>query len=275
MRKSNIYTNVIAGIVAILSLAANTCWAGGCTKTPAVPKPKAADCNSLEVVLRQLKQRTRNLKSYQCRIEYLVRQPEYESQSLRRGQLYYKKAEKSSRLRINFQTLRQDDDEEQEYIEQYIFDGQWLTRIDYQIKKVEKRQLFEPNEPNEPTEAFDIISEYFPIVGFSKVEDLSKQFEIRLLSPKDCPPDEFAHLHFKVKPQSVYKDDYKSVDFWVDRKLHLPVKIVAVSTEKDVFELRFLDPKVNKKIDNKVFDFKLPPGFAKPEIIPLKKKTGN
>ncbi len=84
----------------------------------------------------------------------------------------------------------------------------------------------------------------------------------------------------EVKPNSVYKDDYISIDFWIDKKLGLPVKIVAVSTEpatepielKDVSEIKFLKPKVNKGMDKKVFEFKIPEGFDEPEIIPLKKK---
>ncbi len=87
-------------------------------------------------------------------------------------------------------------------------------------------------------------------------------------------------MHLKVKPNSVYKDDYVYIDFWIDKKLGLPAKIVTVSTEpatesvelKDVFEIKFLKPQFNKKIDRKVFDFKIPPGFDEPDIKPLPKK---
>ena len=33
-----------------------------------------------------------------------------------------------------------------------------------------------------------------------------------------------------TKDDPVYKDDYTSIDFWIDKKLYLPAKIVAVST---------------------------------------------
>ena len=84
----------------------------------------------------------------------------------------------------------------------------------------------------------------------------------------------------KVKPNSIYKDDYVYIDFWIDRKLGLPAKIVTVSTEpatepvelKDVSEIKFLKTEFNKKIDRKVFDFKIPAGFDEPDIRPLPKK---
>jgi len=73
-----------------------------------------------------------------------------------------------------------------------------------------------------------------------------------------------------VKPDSIYKDDYTSIDFWIDRKLYLPAKIVAISTEEDIYEIRLLGAKVNERIDKKVFEVKIPEGFGM-EIMPLEK----
>jgi outer membrane lipoprotein-sorting protein len=75
----------------------------------------------------------------------------------------------------------------------------------------------------------------------------------------------------KVKPDSIYKDDYKSVEVWIDKQLMLPAKISAVSTDGDIYEISFVRPKVNEVIDEKVFEFTIPDGFGEPEIIPLKK----
>jgi outer membrane lipoprotein-sorting protein len=75
----------------------------------------------------------------------------------------------------------------------------------------------------------------------------------------------------KVNSDSIYKDDYTAIDFWIDKELGLPSKVVAVSTEEDIYEITFLQPKVNGKIDKKVFDFEIPKGFTI-EVIPLKQK---
>jgi outer membrane lipoprotein-sorting protein len=192
--------------------------------------------------------------------------------------LYYQKSEGKlagaepgaarSVLRMDFQTLKQDEEQEQKYIEQYIFDGIWLTHIDYQIKEVKR---YQKAEPNEPVDAFELVGKNFPIIGFSKVEDLKKEFEIGLVEQQGVEAKNFIQLHLKVKAGSVYKDDYTSIDFWIDKKLYLPAKIVAVSTEEDVYEIKFLQPAINKKIDKKVFELEIPKGFAI-EIIPLKRK---
>ncbi|MFZ0033982.1 MAG: hypothetical protein WAK60_03200, partial [Sedimentisphaerales bacterium] len=159
------------------------------------------------------------------------------------------------------------DEEEQKYIEQYIFDGVWLTHIDYQIKEVKR---YQKAEPNEPVDAFELVSENFPIIGFSRVEDLKKEFEIGLVEKQGGEAKDFIQLHLKVKAASIYKDDYTSIDFWVDKELYLPAKIVAVSTEEDIYEIKFLKPAVNRKIDKKIFEFEVPEGFNV-EIEALKK----
>jgi len=226
------------------------------------------DSNSMETVLESLNKRTTGMKSYQSQIEYKFRQPVLESETLKKGVLYYQKSEGKSALRINFQSLKQDQEEEQKYIEQYIFDGIWLTHIDYQIKEVKR---YQKTEPNEPVDAFELVSGSFPIIGFSKTEDLKKEFEIGLVEQQEGKEKDFIQLHLKVKADSTYKNDYKSVDFWIDKELYLPAKIVAVSTEDDIYEIKFLQLKVNEKIDRKVFDFKIPDGFNV-ETEPLKEK---
>ncbi|MFQ6036871.1 MAG: outer membrane lipoprotein carrier protein LolA, partial [Sedimentisphaerales bacterium] len=106
--------------------------------------------------------------------------------------------------------------------------------------------------------------------GFTKIEDLKKQFEIKLVQQEKDKAEKFFHLHLKVKLDSIYRD-WPVIDFWIDKKLYLPAKVVAVSTEEDIYEIKFLQPKVNKEIAKTVFEFEIPKGFTV-EQIPLKKK---
>ena len=258
---------MISKVILILLGTVATCWAGGCAKSPITPCQSAAKAEPVETILEQLSRTTQNLKSYQGQIEYLFSQPLFESESLRKGVLYYQKFGEKSKLRVNFQTLKQDDEKEQKYIEQYIFDGLWLTYIDYQIKEVKR---YQKAEANEPADAFELARRNFPIIGFSKTENLKKDFEIKLIEQEEGQASKSIKLHLKVKPGSVYKDDYTSIEFWIDKELNLPAKIVAASTEEDIYQLRFLKAKVNEKIDEKVFEIKIPKGFSE-EIIPLKK----
>jgi outer membrane lipoprotein-sorting protein len=194
-----------------------------------------------------------------------------------------------SALRINFDTLKQEDEDEQKYIEQYIvldgsrltgydyeFKGIWLVHLDYEGQEARYYQLSEPNDPNETFDVFDLASRNLPMLGFSKVNDLKKEFDIKLIEQTEGQSGDFIQVRLDVKPNSIYKDDYISIDFWIDRKSGLPAKIVAVTTEPepplgDVCEIKFLKPTINKGIDSSVFEIRIPNSFSKPEIVPIEK----
>jgi len=277
---------------AVLALlwAAGICLASTCAGSSETQRLEETQTDPVDVVLAQLSTKTSELKSYEGQVEYTYIQPLLESKALRKGVLYYSRSGGQSALRINFNTLKQEDEKEQKFIEQYIvadgpvlsrgdyqFKGIWLVQIDYQVEQVTYHQLAEATDPNKPADVFDLVTRNFPMLGFTRIDELKKQFEVTLIEQKQPGPEDFIQVHLKVKPNSVYKDDYISIDFWIDKKLGLPVKVVAVKTEPespfgDIDEIKFLKPKVNKGIDQKVFEFTVPSSFGRPEIIPLKKK---
>jgi hypothetical protein len=264
--------------------------ASGCIEVPKEQQQENPKDDPVNIVLENLNKTTLSLKSYQSQIEYKYVQPLLESEALHKGAFYYTRSNGQSALSINFNTLKQDDEKEQKYVEQYIvldgerlthpdyeFKGIWFAHLDYQIKEVKYYQLAEPNDSNKSTDVFELASKKLPMLGFSKIEDLKKQFEVRLVEQKKGESEDFIQVHLKVKPNSIYKDDYISIDFWIDKKLNLPAKIIAVKREPeppygDIEEIKFLKPKVNQNIDNKVFDLKIPKGFGEPEILPLERK---
>ena len=170
------------------------------------PKPDPVDS-----VLEQLNEKTSELKSFQCRIEYKYIQKLLESESLHKGVLYYSRTGKKSALRINFETLKQEDEDEQKYMEQYIFldgsrlsgsdyefKGIWLVHLDYEGEEARYRQLAEPNDPNEAFDVFDLASRNLPILGFSKVNDLKKEFDVKLIEQKEGESEDFIQVRLRI-----------------------------------------------------------------------------
>ena len=258
--------------VCVAFFAAGLCFAGSEPVVGGDSADPGAAITSVDAALKYLELKTSQLTSYEGGIVYRYRQPLLESESLRRGAIFYAKygAQYGDRafLRINFQTLKQDDEKEQKYLEQYIFDGVWLTKLNYQIKSAEQHQLAEEDKP---ADAFDLASEQLPVIGFTKIDTLKRDFEIRLVKEKSPQSSNLIRLHLKTKPQSRYKDNYTSIDFWMDRKLGLPAKVVAMSTEEEVYEIELVKPKINKGVDKKVFEYRIPNDFGAPVITPLKK----
>jgi len=235
----------------------------------------SVESRAVDIILGKLQQSTAGLSTYQSQVQWIEKQPSYDdSRTLKTGKLYYQKTGRQSRMRLDFQTLKVDEQKAQKWIEQHVFDGVWLTTIDHQLMKVEKRQLAEEGQAED---VFEFFGQYFPILGFSKIDDLREQFDIDLVRPEQAKAPKLIHLHLKVKPDSVYRDDYVSIDFWIDRKLYLPARIVAVCTgpdsleddERDSFEISFLKPKVNRSLSKRTFDISPPKKFGKPAIFPL------
>ena len=228
----------------------------------------------LDTILETLRKKASELTSYECKVDYLVNQTLLESKTRRTGTLYYARFDDRSWLRVDFLTLQQDEEPQQSYREQILFDGVWLQQISYQTESVERRQMAEPNKP---IDAFALASRQVPVFGFSKVEDLHKQFDIELAADEQLEPSPYHHLRMKVKPDSIYKDDYSTIDFWVDKTVGLPAKVVAVGAEADVgetYEIKLLEPKVNTGIDRSVFQVSVPANFSM-ETIPLDKQKRN
>lgn len=268
---------VIAGAIIGLSFIFSPLYGqespAGCTLGQVQPQqpPQPPAGSPLETILDGLQKKASELKSYECKVDYVVNQTLLESKTRRTGALYYARLDGRSPLRVDFLTLQQDEEPQQDYREQITFDGVWLLQISYQTRSAERRQMAEPNKP---IDAFSLASRQVPVFGFSKVEDLHKQFEISLVPDEPTPPSPYHHLHMKVKPDSIYKDDYSTIDFWIDKTLGLPAKVVAVGAEADVgetYEIKLIEPKVNLGLDKGVFQVSIPAGFST-ETIPLEKQ---
>ncbi|MBN1507790.1 MAG: hypothetical protein JW955_13150 [Sedimentisphaerales bacterium] len=268
------HRNVIAGAIIGLSFAANLSYS---QDSPVDPNAAAchvqkqdAGSSPLETVLEGLHKKAVELKSYECKVDYVVTQTLLESKTRRSGNLYYARFDGRSYLRVDFLALQQDDEPQQEYREQVVFDGVWLQQISYKTESVERRQIAEPNKP---VDAFALASRQVPMFGFSKVEDLHKQFEIDLAADEPAESSRFNHLHLKVKPDSIYKEDYSAIDFWIDKTVGLPARVFAVGAEEDVgetYEIKLLEPKANTGLDKSVFQVSIPVSFSV-ETIPLSK----
>lgn len=262
MRKARATESIV--LFLFLSLPAHgQCKGGGCCGASAEPADPA------KAVLKKLQDKAAGLNTYACRLDYTVRQPLLESQQRRKGTLRYAKLDGQAYLRIDFRTLQQDDEKEQPYREEFFFDSVWLWRIDYVTESAERHQMTEPNKPIDP---FVLASRHVPVLGFSKSEDLEKQFEVTLVRQDLGDEAPYTQLQLKTKPDSVYREDYTAVDFWIDKKLGLPTRVVAVTTEQDVHEIRLLAAEINKVPDRRIRDVRVPEGFSL-ETVPLEKKV--
>jgi len=237
-----------------------------------VTDPNVIDpASPLGQLLEKINHAAKELKSCKATVDYLfIHEPELlDSRTIRKGTLLYQKTDKGSKMRLNFDTVKQDEGDEQKKQEQYFFDGGWLPKRDFTLRLIDQSQQAPVDKP---VEVFDYISHNFPIVGFSGAETLQKQFVITLVAPaKD--EKKLHHLLLKVKPDSVYKDDYTQIDLWVDSELYLPVRMLSESTQGDIYDLVLSKPELNKSLSEKLFVIDAPADFSK-NIKTLDEKDG-
>ncbi|MCE5187099.1 MAG: hypothetical protein LLF76_13335 [Planctomycetaceae bacterium] len=254
----------------------------GCLLTFAAPSPnepntppvrQAAEPNqvALDDVLASMHTATQKLTSAQTDIFYLtIEDPDLLATNiLRTGVLYYLKDDQRSHLRIHFNNLKQDDFEPEERPEDYLFDGVWLTRIDYKLKQID---AFQQAPEDKPADVFELIRQNFPLVGFSDIKTLNKDFTISLAHSAQDPCDSI-HLLLTTNPQSPFAKEYAKIDFWINNSSFLPARILAYSVQGDLHDIRFSNLQINKNLEKAVFTIEKPSGFRE-NREPLK-NTGN
>ena len=86
----------------------------------------------LDRTLDSMQKKTDSIKTFQADVTYLfIQDPDLlDSRRLQTGKLYYRKDDKKSNIRINFETLKIDDEDQEKHKEQIIFDGVWLVKVE-------------------------------------------------------------------------------------------------------------------------------------------------
>jgi outer membrane lipoprotein-sorting protein len=252
-------------------------WASNECNEPAIPadgQPSSCEQKTdvqpdekLQNILAKIVDATRHLQTCQARLSYLfIQDPELlASRTLRTGMLFYTNGGEQSRLRIQFVDLKQDDFEPEQRREEYLFDGVWLTRIDFKLKQIDR---FQQAPEDKPIDVFDLVSHNFPLVGFSETEKLQNEFDISL-KDKESDPNKPVCLLLKVKKDSKFHKEYEKIDFWIDPATYLPHRLLAYAVGGDLYDITFSDVQTNKKLENSVFTVETPADFRK-NIEPLK-----
>lgn len=272
------FNNIVAALILIVSVAdltiacgcPNTVAQGGvkvCKKPdemesmPACKIETKPEISELDKLLTDLSKSTDELKSYQAEISSAYIQPLLETQSVRRGQIIYSVSSKESKFLVRFNTRQDDDEPAQSDKQEIMFNGVWLTRVNYSTTHVEKNQLAREDKP---ADVLSLVSQNFPMIGFSNIDKLKELFELELIEDKT-----YKHVKLTPKENSKFADEYEQVDFWVDTKTMLPVRIDALTLEEDIYRLKFDNAKINKKIAPQAFNIQYPADFTV-EVKPLK-----
>ena len=218
--------------------------------------------DNLKTTLSKMSEATNKLTSFEAEITYkIIQDPElFESTTANKGKIWYFKDATHSYTRLSFTSRQEDDFDPEKYHEEYIFDGYSVTRINYQLKQISTDQLAKKGD--KPIDALELLSENMPIIGFTSNDDLNKDFVIKLLPTQKTKPIE---LNLVVKENSKYYDKYVRLQLYIDRKLYLPIQIIATTRENDTYDIKlnFKRNALDKPINLDIFKVEQPSSFEK------------
>jgi hypothetical protein len=181
-------------------------------------KPVSA---AVEEILTRLERRSDGLKDIRCKIEFIEEDKMNLTKQTKSGRILLLMAEPNPKFLIHFEKSKRDGIMGKQ--EWYLFDGRWLLEAIERIQQVTKKEIARPGEKQD---FFDIEKSPFPLPFGQKKDKILKNFHVELVKPVSTDPSNTDHLLCKPKPDSPMAKKYAQLDFFVERKVHLPLRVV-------------------------------------------------
>lgn len=160
------------------------------------------------------------------------------------------------RFGITFDRLQVGDrveDETTEYLEQYIFDGEWLAEVYPKEKQFVRRQVVAPGERWDPLK---IGEGPFPIPIQQKRDEILKRFDAELSSDAgmlDARPLQLVasrSYQLRLTPrEDIGDDELREIRIWYDKESLLPRMARTVTKADDVSLVLLKGVKLNAEAE--------------------------
>jgi hypothetical protein len=145
------------------------------------------------------------------------------------------------------------EDEEIDYLEQYIFDGEWIAEIHPLEKQFIRRQVVAPGERWDPLR---VGEGPFPIPIQQNREDILRRFDAELVASTEAleqPKMQAAAqkcYQLKLTPRAdAGEQDFREVRLWYDKETLLPRIARTVNRADDVALVLLRDLKLNEEAE--------------------------
>jgi len=265
MHRSLMLVSLSACASLVAPFVANPARAGG----GASEGPSASA--EVEAVLDRLERAGDRIADLKAEVSYEVLDTLIDDKQLKPGRILYRKAEPNAQFVVEFTGVRQEGviiDKK----EWYAFDGRWLTEAHETTRNVIKREIVAEGERLNP---FRLGEGPFPLPFGQKKGETLANFAVTLVPPSPADPPDTEHLLCTPLEGTQMADEYRQLDLYVDRKLDLPIKIVADrKKETKMLTVTFTNMRLNTGIAGSAFQFKAPAGWPAPTVERLNRDAG-
>jgi len=224
----------------------------------------------VEAILTALQNRGDGLKDIRCNVRFVEEDQVNYTKRTKEGRIQFQIAEPNSRFLIHF--AKTDSDGVLGKQEWYLFDGQWLLQV---LERLEQITMQELVRAGDKIDLFDLETAPFPLPFGQKKDKMLANFDIQLTPPTADDPAETDHLVCIPKAGSRLHRRYERLELFVDRKVHLPRRIVVTKNKgNEVNTVDFGDlseKSINAGVTDK--DFERPAAWknykeVKEELLP-------
>jgi len=195
---------------------------------PAVKKSADTDAAAkrIDEILTNLQKRSDGLKDIRCKVRFVEDDQLNLSKRTKWGQILFMMAEPNPNFLVHFEKSEADGVLGKQ--EWYLFDGRWLYQVLERIKQITKQEVVRPGER---VDFFDLEKAPFPLPFGQKKDTIQRNFDVALVPPAKGDPPDTDHLVCTPKPESHLYREYNKLEFFVDKHVHLPRRVVVTKDE--------------------------------------------
>ena len=177
----------------------------------------------VESILDRLEQAGKDIHAIRCRVKFKTVDNLNITETTRNGTIQFKRSTPHPMFLVSFDKMVADDVVLPHKV-WYLFRDRWLIEAN---SKSENRIDREVLSPGETADFFDLDKAPFPMPFGQKKEQILKNFEVKLIPSQPGDPKDCDHLLCKPRPESLLVRDYGRLDYYVSRKLNLPLRILV------------------------------------------------
>ncbi len=249
--KALIGRNKMTSLILVTILACSGC---GTDPTPtAIPAKQPDTPEQVAKILSDLEEAGQKVETIRCSVLYSVEDNLNLSSSIKTGSLVFKRSKPHPMVLVEF-TKTVSDDIVYRNKEWWLFRDRWLTEAKAKSKTIIKREWLRANEE---CDFFDLETSRMPMPFGQKKEQILQNFEVKLMPPQVGDPENSDHLLCRPKKNAPLASEYKRLEYYVSKELHLPTRIVAEDvTGNKVTVVDFTDTKkgnINSTIPDSAF----------------------
>jgi len=200
------------------------------------------------------------IKDLQANVEQELYQIIPDDRQIKKGLIRYRTASggKPAKFLAHFDVLIHEDLKLKQN-DWLCFDGRWFREIRENNKAAIDREIVAPGEKVNP---FKMGEGPFLLPIGQKKSEILDNFHVTLIPPDKKDPSGTDHLLLVPKPGSKFVKKYEKVEFWVDRKLNLPIKIFSRDKHSNLMTCVFKDVKVDSGIPDRELWVEVPAGYS-------------